>query len=530
VGAGLVAAAIVILLFFSLSSTSRPSAPEEPPSPTPSAAPPKPVPKPAPVQSPPPNPEKAAAAIKELEALAGSSAAPIAVLQRCDEIRPLIAGTSHEARLKAIEDRAREDRRIQQLDASLEEVKKLRALDPGYERKEEIVRLLNATLALSGSRRPEVEETIRSYQRDAQAYVPPAPLPEAKAAVPLHPGAALSPAPAAVAGPLGAYDTDAAGCVNHWLVLGPFGNRNHRDGLYDHDLLHPEASHIPSPGLEVATRESTRVRWTPVVATDGKLDFAQALGPDAKTGNPMIAFAACWVVAENDLEAKLRIYVDLGFMLYLDGQKIRNQTGGHRFNEEEDIYRVKLSRGPHLLMFKIATTSGAPYLRLKLTQNSPNRMTGLKIWSQAPESRRLLYAESFNDGTGGFTNGILSAEGVNGTKALLVQGAAWKEGVLRGPITADMVMRFKVKPLTDAKSFQVLMWSKKTQQNFWYHVYNLKKGEWNAVEFKLAALRGGYKMEGPSAEGDELANLRFHIEASNGVEGRALVDDLEILE
>jgi len=107
VGAGLVGAAVVILLIFALGSGGRSSAPELPPPPA-VAGPPKPAPRP-PVAA--PNPDKAASALKELEAVVAASPPPIAILQKCDEVRPLVRGTAHEARLKGIEDRARDDRR-----------------------------------------------------------------------------------------------------------------------------------------------------------------------------------------------------------------------------------------------------------------------------------------------------------------------------------------------------------------------------------------------------------------------------------
>jgi hypothetical protein len=513
VGAGLVGAAIVILLIFALSG--RSAAPELPPPPPPQAGPSRPAPKP-PVAA--PNPDKAASALKELEAVLATSPSPVAILQKCDEIRPLVQGTPQEARLNGIEERARQDRRVQQLDASLEEVKKLRALDPGYERKEEIVRLLNATLSLSGARRHEVEETLRSYQRDAQAYVPPAPI---------RPAPVLSPATSSSQA-LGPYDTDGSGTVRHWLVLGPFKNRNTPDGLYDADLLRTEASHVPSAGLEVPTREGTRVRWTPAVAAGDTLDFAQAVG--APAGVPAIFFAACWVDAESDLEPKLRMFADLGYILYLDGKRSRNQPRGHKIGEEPDILRTKLTSGPHLLLFKIACPTGPGYLQLKLTQNSPEKMRGLRIWNQAPGAVRALYAQSFNDGIDGFLDGTLSNDGVGGTKALLVRDAAYKERLFAGPITADTTLRFKVKPVAGANAIQVLLWSAQSKQNYWYKIPNLPRGEWTSVEFKLAAARRGYNMDGPSIEGVTPDNLRFHVEALNGVVGQALVDDLELLQ
>lgn len=513
VGGLLVFAAFLLLIVFAFSSGGRSPAPEEPPAPAPHAGPPKPASKP-PVPA--PDADKAAAVMKELDAIVAASAPPVAVLQRCEELRPVVQGTPHESRLKGIEDRARESRRVQQLDASLEEVKKLRALDPAYERKEEIVRLLNATLPVSGTRRPEVEETLRRYQRDAQAYVPPAPVPAAvRFATP----------PSAEA--LGPYDIDAAGNVNHWLVLGPFKNRNDLQGMYDHDLLRTEMAHIPSAGHEVTTREGTKVRWTPAVVSDGKLELSQVLGDAARPGVPMIAFAACWVVAENDLEVKFRMFADLGFMLYLDGQRFRNQPQGHKYGEDEDVLRVKLSAGPHLFLFKLASPAGPPYLRLRLTQLWGERMKGLRIWNQAPVARTVIYAQSFADGIDGFS-GTLEDDG--GCKALLVGLSAARDRVFKAPITPQTTLRFKVKPLNDLQSFQVVMWSNKVKQNYWYHVRNARKGEWTTVEFKLSDARGGYGMNGPSPLDDLPTNLGFHAEGAAGIQGRALLKDLEVSE
>jgi len=527
VGAGLVVAAIVILLVFALSSGGR-QTPEVPPPPAPIVGPPKPAPKASPAPAPSTNPDKAAAAIKELEAVAAASSPPIAVLQKCDEIRPLVAGTPHEARLKAIEEKAREGRRLQQLDASLEEVKKLRALDPAYERKEEIVRLLNATLPMSGSRRGEVEETLRNYQRDAQAYVPPAPLPAAAAAKPATPPVVAAPSGGQRLGP---YETDATGCVNNWLVLGPFNSRADIQGLYDNDLLGPEAKHLPAAGREVAARDGSKLRWTPAVVTDGRLYFRRVLDPALKPDAPAIAFAACWIEADRDVEVKFKMHAEAGYYLFMDHVRVRNQPGGHMFHEEEDVVRWKLTKGPHLLLFKVAA-KGAPFaVRLKLTMNDGTRMPGLRIWNQPPETRTVLYSQSFNAELDGFKDGTLADGGVNGTKALLIANAAGKDDLFKSPLTSETTIRFKVKLLTDVRSFQVMMWSNKVRLNYWYHVRNLPKGEWTTVEFKLAESRAGYRMEGVAAEGDLPTNLKFFAEPlTDGADSRALVDDVEILE
>ena len=510
IGATLVAVALIILAIFMASPGGRSPDPE-PPAPPPRAAGPASAPLP-----PPPASDKAAAAFKGLESFAATSPTPIELLQRCDETRAAVQGTPFEARLRAIEDRAKDARRSLQVDAAFDEVKKIRAFDKDYERREEILRLLDASLPVAGPRRGEVEALIASYKKDAEAFAkkpppPPPPGPASGAPVP--------------------YDTDARGCVNHWLVLGPFGNRTDRQGLYDADLLKTELNHVPAAGLEVPTRESTKVRWTPAVVSEGKLQF-RALGPAWQSDKPAIAFAACWIVAEKEVEVKFRTSSDGGFQVILDHQRIRNLPVSQGLLGEEDVYRVKLTEGPHLVLFKVATI-GAPFaVRLRVTdQFTQDRAPGVRVWSRPPVTRRLLYSETFNDGPGAFKNGELVDGGVDGTKAYAIvqQKGVTVEGPFKTPVTAETTVRVKIKPLFEVRQLHAMLWSNAKKANCWYHLPKLKKDEWTVVEFKVAHVRQGYKMEGPSLEGDLPIRLTFYHEDKNA-EGRILIDDFEILE
>ena len=167
VGGALVGVGLLLLVITLSSSESRlPDLP--PPDQTPPPSKTAGAPKPAP--TPPQPPDKAAVALKELEAFAATSPQPVALLQRCEELRSAIAGSPYERALKLIEDRAREAHRGVQVEESLKEVKKLRGLDPDFDRKEEILGLLNATMSLAGPRRAEVEELLRAYEKEAEAF------------------------------------------------------------------------------------------------------------------------------------------------------------------------------------------------------------------------------------------------------------------------------------------------------------------------------------------------------------------------
>src|SRR5207302_5590842 len=121
------------------------------------------------------------------------------------------------------------------------------------------------------------------------------------------------------AGRLGPYDLDETGAVRDWLVLGPFANRKDKDGLYDHDLLKTEAEHQPAVGLEVATRQGAKLKWTRVTAPEGKLLFRsiEPIVAGLKPEDPGIAYAACWLNIEREAPVKLRVVVDQGCRIWL---------------------------------------------------------------------------------------------------------------------------------------------------------------------------------------------------------------------
>jgi hypothetical protein len=525
VGGALVGVGLLLLVIFLSASGSKPS---EPPPPDPAPAPKSAVaPKPA---STPKEPDRAALALKDLEAFAATSPQPVALLQRCDEARQALQGTPHEAGLKRIEDQARESHRALQVESSLQEVKRLRTNDSEFERKDEILGLLNATVSLAGPRKGEIEELIRAYTKDAEAFAkkpaPPQPKPVPKPA-PKPPKP-----PLVSASSLGPFDTDSHGAVNHWLVLGPFANRNHREGLYDHDLLRPELKHVPAAGLLMNTRETAKVRWTPAVVTEGKVQFRQleGLGPEWKSTQPAIAFAACWIVAESDMEVKFRINAEQGGYLIMDEKRIRNLGVAPSLADPADVINVKLSKGPHLLIFKVATVDEKLALRFRVTTIPGDRAPGLKVWNQPPVDRRSLQALSFNDGPGLFRNGELVDGGVDGSKAYAIhQKRVIAEHLFKEPVTAETTIRVKLKPIAESKSFMAMIWSPKNRVNCWFHIKNLKQGEWNLVEFKVSAARGGYRMDGPGLEGEVPGSLTFYHD-DTAADARYLLDDFELLE
>lgn len=140
----------------------------------------------------------------------------------------------------------------------------------------------------------------------------------------------------------------------------------------------------------------------------------------------------------------------------------------------------------------------------------------------------LTFREEFERGPGNFTGGEIVEGGVGGSKALAIsKGAVRIADVFTTEISPAVIIRFKVKPLCEAPVLSVLMWSNKIQDNYWYHVRGLKRGEWNVVEFRASDARGGYAMKGRDAVGDAPSWISVHIE--DMAEGdRALLDDFEV--
>jgi hypothetical protein len=142
---------------------------------------------------------------------------------------------------------------------------------------------------------------------------------------------------------------------------------------------------------------------------------------------------------------------------------------------------------------------------------------------------RVLLRETFEQGMGRFKGGTLADGGWNGSRALAVPpSGVWVEQPLPGPVTPSHAVRFRLKPLFEAKGVQVIFWSPKVRGNYWYRPESLRPQEWNAVEFRVAKARLGYHRKGPSAEGDTLVNLKIYFD-DPAPNGRLLLDDFEIV-
>jgi hypothetical protein len=434
-----------------------------------------------------------------------------------------VEARAHEALL--VRDR---DRR---LSMALEGVRKLRELDPRFERREEVESMLRASLTIAGPRRSEVEQALEDYRNaaarsDAKRPDPPParaldPPPPAPAPAPVVPSPAR----------LGPYDLE-DGAVRQWLVLGPFAARKDRQALTEHDLLKTEADHVPAAGLEIVTREGRKVTWTPATSADGKMLFRalDPIGPAIKPQEPAIAFAACWLNVEKECTVKFRGVVDSSFLMWLDHKRLWNYAKGQGLGAKEEILQATLAPGPHLVVLKILSIGGEFGFRLRITAPNGDRLQGIRVWDQTPVLKKILFAENFNQGRGPFLHGEPVPGGVDGTTALsLPRSGAWVDGKLPQPSASTWTLRFKAKPLRDLAQFEVLVWSGKPGISYWYHVRGLKRDEWNSVEVKASQLNRDWRGNGSTFEGDVAQVLKFYYD-DDAPDGSILLDDVEVTE
>jgi hypothetical protein len=520
IGIGVVVLLIIIVAVVLL-NTGGPSAPP-PALPTNNAPPPRVADPVRPTPPKPPGPEDdGQGAIQGLEAFATTSTHPQAILDRCEELRSKLRGTPYLPRLEAVEARALEARRVRdrdrQLTMSLENVQKLRDVDPKFERREEIESILNAAIGIAGPRKAEVEKILADYRKAAAA------------------GTAQTPDRPAPPSRLGPFEQDDAGAVRHWLVLGPFGNRKAPDGLQDNDLLKTETDHVPAAGQEVLTREGQVVRWTPITAPDSKVLFrsVEPLGLAARPDDAAIVFAACWLGIESDSQVKFRMVVDSGCQLYLDHKRIWNHSRGKGLNANEEVLQQSLSAGLHLVLLKVATVGGGDFgFRMRVMTPAGERPSGIQVWNQVPVAPRILISENFNQGRGVFATGEVVPGGVGGTTALAIprgKGGVFLDRKLAAPAGSSWTLRFKLKPSTDLKELELIAWAGREGSNFRYHLRNLKKDQWNQLEIKAAQLHVDWSGKGPSFEGEVLHAFRIYYD-DNVPDGSVLLDDFEILE
>jgi hypothetical protein len=144
-----------------------------------------------------------------------------------------------------------------------------------------------------------------------------------------------------------------------------------------------------------------------------------------------------------------------------------------------------------------------------------------------PLPGKVVFTEGFEEGPGRFQGGEVVQGGASGSKAYAFPPAGvsvWN--AFSTPVAESTTLRFKLKPLGDAREVHVLIWSKKHKDNCRFTIGGLRKNEWTPVEFRAIEARVGWARTGPSLEGDVLDNLKLVFEGQP--DDRVLLDDVEI--
>jgi hypothetical protein len=329
--------------------------------------------------------------------------------------------------------------------------------------------------------------------------------------------------------PAAGYALGPQGEICHWLLLGAFTNTPDQEQMYM-DHLRPDSTHVPALGLEVNRKEGGKVSWVSHSAPDGTVNFRQvaALGAGTSTA-PAIAFAACWLVAENDMAIKFRVNADTGFRLRLDGEQIGNRPKGHEFGKDPETFSRTLTRGTHLIVVKVGTIGGPFGLKFRVTTTASmtERAPHVSV-SLGTAPARVLLKETFESGAGLFAGGEVRDDG--GQKALEIRSQPVAlSNFAFSRVGAGTTVRFRYKASPGIRSLTLNSWGSEHKLNHWYHVRDLKFGEWTPLTVPLKELKGGYNRDGPSLEGDQPANLIFQFDNPEG-KLTLLIDDVEITE
>ncbi|MFN3485202.1 MAG: DNRLRE domain-containing protein, partial [Planctomycetota bacterium] len=157
-----------------------------------------------------------------------------------------------------------------------------------------------------------------------------------------------------------------ANSVPQWLLVGPFKTPTVQGGLKS-DFLQGEDRHVPRIGAHAGG--SPRLRWTPSYLCSDVLLLAEQPGFDSwnSSGEPAVAYAACWLHSEKETAVTIRVAADAAHQTWLNHQRIGVQPRPRGLTGEEDAYRVRLKAGPNLLLVKAVTAGETFALKVRIT-------------------------------------------------------------------------------------------------------------------------------------------------------------------
>lgn len=198
--------------------------------------------------------------------------------------------------------------------------------------------------------------------------------------------AAKKPAPPAKA--LGPYELDTEGFITNWLVVGPFpnpGERPDNEG-FDVDYLKKysgEADHVPGNEMEITKDDGSKVKWAQYQSTySSRIDFFSVENLQLTSmQDDILAYAACLLECQNDMDVEIRVGSDDGYKLWLDHKLIAQQHVYRAAFQDQESYPVKLSKGKHLILIKVDQDYGSFEFLMRVVTPDGQKAAGIKVWN-----------------------------------------------------------------------------------------------------------------------------------------------------
>lgn len=192
----------------------------------------------------------------------------------------------------------------------------------------------------------------------------------------------------------GPYPLSTSFCVTNWLVLGYFPYPPNTGGPGTDFLqgVGGEPQHVPHDDVAIATGTGGTARWRPYSSPGDDVDVFDVkhlnLALEAAEQH-FVVYAACWLEADKDTECELRMStVDDSWKIYMDHEPLGDYSPV-RGAPEINGPRVRLEKGLHLVLVKVAGTKlppgaghrGVYSFSLRVTDPSGGRPPGVTVWN-----------------------------------------------------------------------------------------------------------------------------------------------------
>ncbi|MEI8353400.1 MAG: PQQ-binding-like beta-propeller repeat protein [Lentisphaerota bacterium] len=208
----------------------------------------------------------------------------------------------------------------------------------------------------------------------------------------------------------GPYQLNDSLCVTNWLVMGYFPYPPYTGGLGTDFLqgVGGEPRHVPNNGVEIPTGAGGTARWLPYSPSGNPVNVSEVTRPYSPSSGDVdvfdvkhlnlsleaaeqhfVVYAACWLEADRDTECELRVStVDDSWKIYVDHEPLGDYSP-MRGAPDANGPRVRLEKGRHLVLVKLAGTKLPPgaghvgvfVFSLRVTAPKGARPPGITVWN-----------------------------------------------------------------------------------------------------------------------------------------------------